>query len=187
MKNFLLLLSLFTGIYAHAQYPKSNIDTTAKFTLTEVIKVDSLNRFELYKKAGKWIENQKFEVIEEDPIEGKFIARNKIIVYTDKSVLAKPNGDFHHDVLIEIKDGKYRYSFTNFVYRQYKLDRNLKYVPVKGKKPIEDTKAPGWSKQWSKNKLQVNNQVNEYIHSLKEAMKYVHPKPVITEKPKDEW
>ena len=178
---FLLSFQLF------AQSKKASVDTTKKITFTEIIKVDSANRFELYKKAEKWVEQNKFEVVEVDPIEGKILAKDQVIVYTDRSVLAKPNGDFFYDIILEVKDGKYRYSFTNFVYRFYKQDRNLEYKPVKGSKPIEDTKAQGWKKQWSKNKMQVTAEVNNHIKTLKEAMSFVAPKPVAKPKPKEEW
>lgn len=186
MKNLTLII-LLCAIFANAQIKKEPADT-AKIVFTEIVKVDSTNRFELFKKASTWIEGQKFEILEMDPIEGKLLAKDQIIVYTDKSVLAKPNGDFFYDIAIEIKEGKYRYTFSNFVYRYYKQDRYGKFVPVvKGSKPMEDTKAAGWKKQWGRNKLQVNNEVNGHINNLKNAMKYVAPKPVIAPKPKEEW
>lgn len=179
----LLLLTLSFG----QGFSQKNTDTTKKVVYSEVVLVDSTNRFDLYKKAVKWVENQKFEVEEEDPYGGKIVAKNRFEVYTDKGVLAKPNGDFTHNVKIEIKDGKYRYTFDQFYYRKYQQDRNLKYVPVKGTKPIEDTKAAGWKKQWGKNKMQVTNHVNSYIASLREAMKYVPPVAPEQKVKKDEW
>lgn len=187
MKKLLFILLILCINQAHAQKKKNPSDSTKKIIYSEIVKIDSTNRFELYRKAAKWIESQKFTILEEDQIAGKLLAKNKIVVYTDKSVLAKPNGEFNHDVLIEIKEGKYRYSFTNFVFTYYKQDRNMKYVPVKGKKPMEDTKAPGWKKQWARNKMQVTAEINNHIINLKEAMKYVAPKPVATPKAKEEW
>ena len=186
MFRFCLALMLFCISFTCFSQDKKGSDTTQKVVFTEVVKVDSVNRFDLYLKAVKWVEKQKFEVVEEDQLGGKIIAKNSFIVYTDKGVLAKPNGDFTHDVVIELKDGRYRYTFSNFIYRQYKQDRNLKYVPVKGQKPIEDGKAAGWKKQWGKNKIQVTNKINDYISSLNNMLKYV-PTVKIVEKPKDDW
>ncbi len=186
--RFLIFISFFVFQSAFAQSSKDTI-TTKKVVYTEIVKVDSTNRFELYKKASRWVGRQKFDVIEEDALSGKIIAKNSFIVYSERGVLAKPNGDFTYDIFIDIKEGKYRYTFTNFVYRRYRQDRQdlLKYIPEKGKKPIEDTKAAGWKKQWNKDKLQVNNKVNEHIVSLNQAMKYVAQKSAETEKPKEEW
>ena len=183
---FFLLIEI--GFAQTATVSKDTIKTN-KVTYSEIVKVDSTNRFDLYKKASKWVAQNKFEVIEEDALSGKILAKTSFIVYSEKGVLAKPNGDFTYDISIDTKEGKYRYTFTNFIFRRYKQDRQdlLKYVPEKGRKPIEDTKAPGWKKQWAKDKLQVNNRVNEHIVSLREAMKYIAPKPVEAPKPKEEW
>lgn len=181
---FTFLLSLISLVCFSQD--KKGLDTTKKVVFSEIVKVDSTNRFDLYLKAVKWVERQKFEVVEEDQLGGKIVAKNSFIVYTDKGVLAKPNGDFTHDIIIELKDGRYRYTFDNFIYRQYKQDRTLKYVPVKGQKPIEDSKAAGWKKQWGKNKIQVTNKINDYISSLNSALKYVPPVKIV-EKAKDDW
>ncbi len=184
-QRIILFLCLITFSWSFAQ-TKDKADTTEKVVFTDIVKVDSTSRFELYRKASKWAESQKFQIVEEDPYGGKIIAKNKITVYTDKGVLAKPNGEFNYDVVIDIKDGKYRYTFSNFVYTYIKMDRNYRYAPVKGKKPMEDGKAAGWKKQWGKNKMQVTNSVEGYISSLREAMKYVAPVKV-AEKQKETW
>jgi len=184
-----LIVSFGNSFAQDAKAPKDSAIVAKKVSYSEIVKVDSTNRFELYKKASKWVSQQKFEILEEDALGGKIAAKNSFIVYSDKGVLAKPNGDFTYDIIIDIKEGKYRYTFSNFIYRRYKQDRQdlLKYIPERSKKPIEDTKAPGWKKQWAKDKLQVNDKINEHIVSLREAMKYVAPKPILPEKPKEEW
>jgi hypothetical protein len=191
--RFLIHILFFSFIinngFAQTGVPAKDTIKTNKVNYSEIVKVDSTNRFDLYKKASKWVAQNKFEVIEEDPLGGKILAKTNFIVYSEKGVLAKPNGDFTYDIIIDLKEGKYRYSFTNFIFRRYKQDRQdlLKYIPEKSRKPIEDTKAPGWKKQWSRDKLQVNNRVNEHIASLREAMKYIAPKPIEAPKPKEEW
>ena len=185
--SFYILACLFLFNQAVAQDKKSKKDTVAKTVYSEIVKVDSSNRYELFKKASKWVESQGFKIEEEDPYGGKIVAKNKFEVYTDKGVLAKPNGSFTHDVIIDIKEGKYRYTFSNFMYSYIKQDRTYKYVTVKGQKPMEENNAPGWKKQWGKNKMQVSNKINAYIVSLRETMKYVAPKPVAPPKPKEEW
>lgn len=190
MKKILILPFLIIHVlFSQAQDNKAKQDTIKKINYSEIVKVDSTNRFELYKKAAKWMEKQGFEIEEEDPLTGKISAKNKFTVFTDKGVLSKPNGEFSHDVILEVKDGKYRYSFTNFMYRKLVQDRQdlLKYVPERGKKPIEESNAPGWKKQWGKNKMQVDEKITGYINNLRESLKYVAPKPVTPPKPKEEW
>ena len=185
----MFLLLFFQCSFAQSKKEPKDTVTVKKVLYSEIVRVDSSTRFELYKKAAKWIEGQAFEIIEEDPYSSKIIAKHSFIVYTDKGVLAKPNGDFSYDIVLEAKEGKYRYTFSNFVYRRYKQDRQdlLKYIPVKGKKPIEDTKAPGWKKQWIKDKMQVSSKIEAYIVSLNNAMKYMAPKAASAAKPKEEW
>ena len=189
MKYFVFLSSILLVVNGYAQGKKAAKDSVVKVVYSEIIKVDSSNRFDLFKRASKWVESQKFEVEEENALTGKISARNRFEVFSEKGVLAKPNGDFTHDFIIEVKDGKYRYTFTNFTYRKYKQDRQdlLKYIPEKSSKPIEDKSAPGWYKQWGKNKMQVSEKVNSYIVNLREAMKYVPPTVPAQQKPKEEW
>ncbi len=181
--SFLLMANLL------AQNKKTTADSTTKVVYTDIVKVDSTNRFELYQKASKWIGSQSFTLVEENILEGKIMAKNSFDVFSEKGVLSKPNGVFTHDVSIDVKDGKYRYTFSNFLYRKYKQDRQdlLKYIPERSTKAIEDNKAPGWSKQWSKNKMQATDKINQYIISLRDAMKYVARKTAAPPKPKEEW
>jgi hypothetical protein len=186
MRIYLLGFFILISQLSHSQTKETKHDTTKKVIYSDVVKLDSMNKYELYKRAVKWISKQGFTEVEEDPYGCKIIAKNKFTVYTDVSVLAKPNGNFTHNVMIEARDGRYKYVFSEFKYHYIKQNRDLKYVEVKGEKPIEDTKAPGWKKQWAKNKKQVNNKMEVYIKSLYNEMSYTAPVPVAKPDPKKE-
>ena len=67
-----------------------------------------------------------------------------VFTVSKKGSLGKhEDGGVTYKLFVEIKDGKYRYWFTDFVYTPYQRDRYNNYVPVAGLEiPIEkaDTK-----------------------------------------------
>jgi hypothetical protein len=112
------------------------------------------------------------------------------LVYTKGMVSKEIHGDIRFKVRIDIKSNKYRYQFYDFVFEYYKQNRQYQYVPTGKKKPLEDTKFPGWEKPWSRYKQETLIKINNYIASLKATMNYKEPviikNPVVKVK-KEAW
>ncbi len=175
MKYLVLLFSLVAiSIFAQPQLP---LDENKKVTYQDIIKTDSsITSYQLLNNAEKWVEkNMDLTAIDAD--KKTITGTNEFWTYSQKGVLQRTTGKITHDVSIELKEGKYRYTFNNFVYHYYITDRYNKFGPTGQKKPLEDLKAPGWTKLWNKHKYAMDNNMKAYIEDLKKSM-IVVPKSV---------
>lgn len=124
-----------------------------------------------------------------DLLEGFVKCTTSIMVYTKGMVSKEIHGRITYEVNVEIKEHKYRYTFTNFVFEYYKQNRQYKYEPTGRLKPLEDPKYPGRQPVWNKHKIGINNLVLQHIATLKNDMSQmsliVEEKKVV--KKKIEW
>lgn len=175
MKYLMVLFSLAAiSIFAQPQLP---FDENKKVTYQDIIKTDSsITVIQLLNNAEKWVE-KNMDLMAIDADKKTITGTNEFWTYSHKGVLQRTTGKITHDVSIEIKEGKYRYTFTNFVYHYYITDRYNKFGPTGQKRPLESVKAPGWTKLWNKHKYAMDNNMNAYIEDLKKSMIIV-PKSV---------
>lgn len=184
---FSLLLTLSSACYAQALLPVD--DETRKITFEEIVKLDSVPADKLYQYADVWM-SQNFKnkdmVTQFDLASGYLQSQGRFKVYTKGGISKTIHGTIRYDVSIDIKSGKYKYKFTNFVFEYYKQDKQYKYVPTGKEKPLEDPKFPGWERPWARYKRETAVNINNYILSLKAAMAYKEapPKPKIK---KEDW
>jgi len=190
----ILIFSFLLLNYSYAKTQGLPFNTAGKIEMAEVIQLDSINNKSiLYNNAIVWTEGfpsneTKITHIENDPVAGKISCSFQFPVYIQASVgvLKKINGMITYDCTIEVKDFKYRYSFTNFIYHYYKQDRTYKYVDAGKTKKLEDFKASGWQKLWNKHRMITATKLETDIKSLKETMQTVLPSPVKEEPKKKE-
>ncbi|MCK5372487.1 MAG: hypothetical protein KAQ62_28185, partial [Cyclobacteriaceae bacterium] len=89
---------------------------------------------------------------------------------------------------LEIKDGKYRYTITNFIFNEYQRNRYGKYEPVKGKFiPLEMEVSSINKKEWEKHKQVVFEKSLELIQNLYSEMIYAEEKKNKKVKKDDNW
>lgn len=124
---------------------------------TEVVKVDSINKKELYNRAKKWfVLNYKSAnaVIQlEDKEDGMIIGKGNFrIKYYSR------NPTIEHTLQIETRDGRYKYTVSRFIYSDIQND---KFIIEKFPK--------GWA---GKKKLYrtVNEKIKLIITDLKKSM-----------------
>ena len=109
--------------------------------------------------------------------------KGSFLVYNIKS----PAGEIKYDVNVQVKDNKYRYQFTNFVFYPYGRDRYGKFKINKWKsKPLEDLFYSGDQIKWDKHKTSTNNKVNKLIANLAISMLEL-PHTEKKKKKKIEW
>jgi hypothetical protein len=184
---FILILSFYDAM------PQSILpldETSQKITFEEIVKVDSTPSLLLYSNAEKWM-NKYFKLEKSlqhlDPGSGQLENEGRFLVYT-KGISKEIHGAIRFKVIVEIKENKYRYRFTDFVFEYYKQNRQYKYVPTGKEKPLEDKKFPGWEKPWIKHKAETQERIYEYISSLKSAMAFKEiPAKAREVKKKEEW
>lgn len=194
MKYYLSSLSsllLFCILTANAQnFPLDS--TTKKINYTDIVPADSLTSAQLYKNTTEWMgKNFKPETnydTQFNLLEGYVKCSASQMVYTKGMMSKEIHGRITYDVSVDIKNHKYRYTFTNFIFEYYKQNRQYKYEPTGRKKPLEEPKYPGWQTVWNKHRINTHNTVLKYIESLKSAMLKVETKVSdLPQKKKAEW
>lgn len=91
--------------------------TTNKITYTEVVSVDSVSKDILYQRAKIWMvnyfKNENFSI--QNLEEGKLVKTASFAVSYDigKGYIATEQDNFNISIIV--KDGKYKYEFTDFV------------------------------------------------------------------------
>ena len=167
----ILIVSLLVGIDLSAQqFP---IDETGKIVFIEVIEVDSIKKEELFQNVTNLLNESKTKVknklthLEKDSVNSKIKGDFKFMVYSQSGVLTKISGAITYTLSIEMKDNRYRYVFNDFVFHDYKQNRNYEYVETGVTKSLEDTKASGWQKLWNNHRFITYEKVVEEIKNLK--------------------
>jgi hypothetical protein len=168
-----LLLALNFISIAQTNLPLGN---SGKIEIVEIVEADSLKKEILFENASKSFEalsrkiGAKITNITKDPANDKIACQVKIMIYSQTGVLKKINGAVTYSFTIEVKDYKYRYTFTDLVYHYYKQNRNYEFVDTGKLKNLEETNAPGWEKTWTQCKETTSEKIKEQINFLKEKM-----------------
>lgn len=147
--------------------PNIPVDTITKLISYKEVVQEKGTRDTLYIRAIAWI-NSYFpnptdvtRVRDRDNSVIKGIHRFKLY-YTDKDGSKRETSLCEYAFSIECKDGRYRYTFTDFIRKEA------------SRQPIErwlDKKDPAYNPQWDDYLRQVDNFVKETTTSLKKAMK----------------
>jgi hypothetical protein len=167
-KALILLLLLSTSLYAQVDLPK---DSNGKITYEEIVKADSISQTVLLKNAKAWIARnfaQTEKSIRSDSNSVK--AKGVFLVYVKGAISKEIHGAIRYNVSIEVKDNKYKYRFSEFVFEYYKINRNYQYLPTGQEKPLEEEKFEGWEKPWENHKKETNSRISNLIQSLKAEM-----------------
>jgi hypothetical protein len=173
----LLFAICFFNSNAQVVMPK---DEAGKITYLEVLSMDSIPRDTVYKRIMTWI---KFAYpqskLTKDSSNSAMAVRGRFLVYLNPGVIKEIHGAIRYDLSIELKENRYRYTFTNFVFEYYKQDRNYKYVPTGNTKPLEDEKFPGWQSGWIKHKNTTDAHIKDKIADLKKAIENKKPETMV--------
>jgi hypothetical protein len=165
MKNlFCILLLIISGSVQAQILP---LDEQGKVTFYEVVKEDSLKADLLYTNAKSWLQSLGYTLTEMDSVGGRLVANNAFPVYDKGYVTKKMHGKVGYQLSIEIKDGKYRYWFTDFVFAYYKEDRTYRLVPTGKTKALEETTASGWQHLWGNHRKNTLLMVENLIGQMK--------------------
>lgn len=138
---------------------------TNKITYKEVVESNG-SADDLYIRAIAWINTfypnptdvTKVRNREDGVIEG--LARFKI-TYVDEEARTRDAGLISYQIKLEFKEGRYRYTITEFNYKQTSRFPVEKWL---------DKNAPAYNPQWDDYILQVDTYIKSLIDSLKEGM-----------------
>jgi hypothetical protein len=151
--------------------------TPESLTFSEVIKVDSVSKQELYSRAKEWFfktyRSSKDVVANEDK-EGGVILGDGSIFYDGGLEGQSITGYVSYKISISVKDGKYKYEISDFI---HKSSNTYKYGDYSMGRltTAENFKDSGfgkswYNKYWKEVKLTVQKSIDKIMPSLKAAM-----------------
>jgi hypothetical protein len=111
-------------------------------------------------------------------------------VYQYGSINKAIDGAVEYDITLEIKDGRYRYTITNFTFNEYKRNRYGKFEPISGKyMPLEMDVSNLNKKGWENHRQVVYDKCQELIQNLYSNMIYSEESDPKSKKIKkqDDW
>jgi len=169
-KSGMSVIFLLVFGVASAQYLPVN--GSGKCEIAEVVLAEGFPKTILYFNEVQWFKvlagsDVKLSSFQNDSIEGKTKGNIEFLVYSQSGILRKVAGAIRYHVSVEVKDGKYRYTFTDFIFDYYKQDRNYHMVKTGKTKPLEETEAAGWQKLWTQHRKTVFSLVNQQLAALK--------------------
>ena len=160
-KISLSLLAVIASVVALAQLPELPKDSAGKITYTAIVEAPSVD---LYAKAGTFIASH-FTLLREAPERSEFIARYAVPVTYPFLGSDFPGGEVSFNFSLQTKDGKYRYSFSDFVHTSAEF---YSWGPLEG---LYASRHSGKEVKLLTGYLnQVDEAVNLYVSQLKEAM-----------------
>lgn len=157
-----LLLSFCLPANAQAILP---VDENNKISFAAVVETDSLTKEQLHGNLENWLINGGY-TIESNELDAqirKIVATNDFEVFAKGYVSKKIHGKISYTLTIEIKDYKYCYNFSNFIFHYYKESRNYAMIPTGETKPLEEQKAPAWQTLWEAHKKLTKTTIEQEI------------------------
>jgi hypothetical protein len=146
MKNILIAVVLILFVKtASAQKDSLAFDENNKYIYYQTVAQAGLSADTLYTRALYFLKTAypkgKITVTSADKAAGVLTAKGSFMVSKKSFISNHEDGEITYTERIEVKDSKYRYWFTNFVYTPYERDRFNSYVPVSGIDiPMENAK-----------------------------------------------
>ena len=173
MKTFFLIVVLGLSLQSNCD---GQTATISAMDFSNVVVADSLSKQFLFSNALRWIgtlkdNDEKTTLSQNDSILGKVEAESSYLVYTQQAgILKKLSGRVSYKISIEVKDNKYRYHFSDFVFHYYKQDRFYNMVETGKIKSLNERSASGWQKLWDSHRSTTQNKMKEYCKQLEIKM-----------------
>jgi hypothetical protein len=186
------LFSTALSLKAQVSLP---LNSYGKAEAADIAVVDSTRKSELFERAIDTLPAlagfvDKMVITEKDSAAGRIVCDLKYIVYTQQiGILKKKAGEVTYKLTIEVKNSKYRYSISNFLFHYFKQDRNYKLVETGQTKGLEERKAAGWQKTWDACRDAAASKVNQQTTLIQSKMKEKKKvlSPITTETKKVDW
>lgn len=187
MRTLLCLLAMGWLLASGAHGQALPTDERGRVAFYEVVPADSLRAGLLYAHAKAWLHRRGYTLTAADSLGGRLVATNAFGVYDRGYVTKKLHGKIRYQLTLEVKNGRYRQQFTDFVFAYYHEDRTYRVLPTGKTKPLEEPTATGWQKLWESHHQATRQAVEGFAAELKTAMLTV-PKPVAQQpRPSADW
>ena len=177
-----LVAALLLAAFA-AQGQALPLDERGKASFYEVVTADSLRAGHLYAHAKSWLRQRGYVLAVADSAAGQLVASNAVDLYDRGYITKKLHGKVRYQLMVEVKDGRYRVHCRDFIFAYYQEDRLSHFSPTGKTKPLEDPTAAGWQKLWANHRHDTLLAITALTAELKTAMLVV-PKPTaLTHRP----
>jgi len=176
--NTLIFALVLSGFSLKAQNVASPfpVDPDTKLITYKEVVQEPGNTGELFNRAIEWLNTQYKNPADatkvRNPATGLIEIIHRIEITREEKGMTRPAGVVDYSMKLEMKEGRYRYTITNFNYKNV------------SRKPIEfwmDKKDPAYNPEYENYLKQVNDFTLKLIDSLKKGM--LPPAPKKT----DEW
>lgn len=187
---FILFAFCFKATAQDVPFP---INEIGKYELNDVVELNGLDKEKLFENGQKFMKkvkvlNSKKSFYLEQRENYTIKNKGSFYVYRLGSVKKAIGGAVEYDLILEVKDGKYRYTITNFIFNEYQKNRYGKYEPVKGKyTSLEANVSALNQKEWNKQRQVVYDKSQELIQNLYSDMIYAEEKLKKKGKKEDNW
>ncbi|WP_040625828.1 DUF4468 domain-containing protein [Mucilaginibacter paludis] len=131
-KLIVLFFCLALSKAAMAQKDSLALDEHGKYIYYKIVSMNKYTADTLYQRSLRFFKNiadkKSLKITSADPGNMGLAGTGFFTVY--KTAITKhPDGQIAYQLKLEVKDAKYRYWLTNFVYTPYFRDRYNNYVP----------------------------------------------------------
>jgi hypothetical protein len=176
VKKLLMILSMLVCVEI--------LSAQSNFNYEGVELADSIQKQLLFDNALDWItwlkkNNEKVVLTDQDIAIGKLQGHAEFALYKEAGILKKLSGKVSYSFMLEVKEGKYRYSINQLVFHYYHEDRNYAMVATGKTKPLTDAQASGWQKLWSSHRNTTDKKMMFNLANLKTAMLNKHQTTVV--------
>jgi hypothetical protein len=176
MRVLLAFLCLWLLAAPLAQGQPLPLDDQHKVSFYEVVRADSLRASTLYAHARRWLVRRGYQLSAADSVAGRLVGTQALPLYDRGYLTKKLHGKVRYQLTLEVKDGRYRLEFNNFIFDYYHEDHAYHLVPTGKTKPLEEPLAVGWQKLWQNHQHDTLLGISSLQAELKTAM-LAEPRP----------
>lgn len=166
MKIWPCFVFLLIPFFSFAQ----NSGETDLLEFYAIIDVDSLDKKELFRNASEFLEDKENCKFEPDSVQLSIQAQCGFWVYKNK-FFKSIDGNINYQLSIDVKDHKYRYKISDFIYYQYARDRYGKYELVKNSAIPLNKNQKNAKGAYDKHKDSIDERIEGLLKELKNEMK----------------
>lgn len=171
--GFLLLL---TSLFSTPTFAQSNpkdeqmpLDERGKYIHYEVVEARQIPADSLRSRAEGFLKMKKLAAI--NATAEQISANGKFLISKTAFVLTRPSGEVLYTFAFEIKEGKYRFWLSDFMFIPYKRDRYANFIPSTNKgTPLESEPGKLSAAEWESYIAATAAQAGTFASGFKEFL-----------------
>ncbi len=116
------------------------------------------------------VKGKRSSAYKTSPAEGNISSKGSFLVYKKASLGKHVDGAIEYSLAVDVQEGRYRYTITDFIYQEYMRNRFGKFQPVTGKYRALEQEVSSLNKgQWEAHREAVDEYMQGLIVNLKNA------------------